>query len=274
MDFRIDATLPATNAELWTLFFDVQRVATLIPGCEDVIELEPLKEFSALMKRKIGPFRLEVPARIVVESHTLERQVVLSAAGVDRVTGTTVDMRLRVDLETQPAAAEPTCRLAVEAILQVGGRLASLGYPIVRKHAEDLFAEFEQRLRAELRGVGVQPALEIDESEASQAITLAGAGHMQAPSPASSDHASAASLARPGRASLPPRSPGSPGTRPQAAARRPRVELVLVWPRVGYCLAVALAVAHAAAAFGQSPWWWVAAPVLGVAAGLGRREAD
>lgn len=271
MDFRIDTTLPATNAELWTLFFDVQRVATLIPGCEDVVELEPLKEFSALMKRKIGPFRLEVPARIFVESHTLERQVVLSAAGVDRVTGTTIDMRLRVDLDTQPAATEPTCRLAVDASLHVGGRLASLGYPIVRKHAEDLFAEFEQRLRAELRGIGRDQALEIDGSQVPQAITLAGAGQMQAPSPASSDHASAADLARPQRPGPPP---GSPGTRPRAAARQRRVELVLVWPRVGYCLAVALAVAHGAAAFGQSPWWWVVAPVLGVAAGLGRREED
>jgi carbon monoxide dehydrogenase subunit G len=272
MDFRIDATLPATNAELWTLFFDVQRVAALIPGCEDVVELEPLKEFSALMKRKIGPFRLEVPARIVVDSHAPERQVVLRAEGVDRVTGTTIDMRLRVDLEAQPAASEPACRLAVEASLQVGGRLASLGYPIVRKHAEDLFAEFEQRLRAELRGVGVEPAPGLGGSEASPVGALAAVGLVKASTPASIDRAPATDLAQTGRPERPSPATGSSDTRQQARARRRRVELVLVWPRMGYSLAAALAVAHGAAAFGQSPWWWVVAPVLGVAAGLGRRE--
>ncbi|RYF37119.1 MAG: hypothetical protein EOO21_00205, partial [Comamonadaceae bacterium] len=88
MDFRIDATLPATSAQLWAIFFDVQRVATLIPGCENVVEVTPLSEFSAVMKQKIGPFKLEVPTRIVVESQTPERQVVLVAKGADKYTGT------------------------------------------------------------------------------------------------------------------------------------------------------------------------------------------
>ena len=51
-----------------------------------------------------------------------------------------------------------------------------------------------------------------------------------------------------------------------------RIELVLLWPRVGISVAVGVAVAHGAVAFGQSPWWWLAAPLLGVAAGLGRRQ--
>ena len=57
MEFKIDAVLPATAAQLWAIFFDVQRVATLIPGCENVTEVEPLKEFAAVMKQKIGPFQ-------------------------------------------------------------------------------------------------------------------------------------------------------------------------------------------------------------------------
>lgn len=269
MEFRIDTTVPATNDELWTLFFDVRRVATLIPGCENVIELEPRKEFSALMKRKIGPFRLEVPARIVVDSQTPRSQVVLSAAGLDRVTGTTIDMRLRVDLEMQPDAAGPACRLAVQANLVVAGRLASLGYPIVKKHAQDLFAEFEQRLRAELRGIDMVPVLAHDGPEAIQVAATVEAGARTAPSPASSESVPAAGLTRPEQSG---QAPGLSGIHHPLRARQRRVELVLIWPRTGYSLMVALAVAHGATAFGQSPWWWVVAPVLGVAAGLGRRD--
>jgi carbon monoxide dehydrogenase subunit G len=243
MEFRIDAVLPATSAQLWAIFFDVQRVATLIPGCEDVTEVEPLKEFSAVMKQKIGPFKLEVPTRIVIESHDLERQVVLVAAGRDKVTGTTIDVRMKVDLEEQRGAGSVECRLGVEASMQVAGRLASLGYPIVKKRSEELFAEFERRLRQELAG--------FDRAR--------GEKPPQAP-------------ARPQVQPQPTAAPRVQPPVPAASNPRRRTELVFVWPRVGISAAVGVAVAHGAVAFGQSPWWWLVAPLLGVAAGLDRRE--
>lgn len=256
MEFRIDAVLPATAAQLWAIFFDVQRVAALIPGCENVTEIRPLEEFSAVMKQKIGPFKLEVPTRITIDTHTVERQVVLLAAGSDRFTGTTLDVRMKVDLEEQPATDGKACRLAVDASMQVAGRLASLGYPIVKKRSEELFGEFERRLRQELSGVRTaQP----------QALPAGAPLPADEPVPAAAALASAPASVAP--AAAPVRSPD--------AARDPRhrVELVLLWPRVGISLAAGIAVAHGAVAFGQSPWWWVAAPLLGVAAGLGRREA-
>jgi carbon monoxide dehydrogenase subunit G len=258
MEFRIDAVLPATSAQLWAIFFDVQRVATLIPGCENVAEVEPLKEFSAVMKQKIGPFKLEVPTRILVESHTVERQVVLVAAGSDKFTGTTIDVRLKVDLEEQRGANGDECRLAVDAGMQVAGRLASLGYPIVKKRSEELFAEFERRLRLEL----------VDFDRASARTMPAAVAAV--PAGPAAPQVQPAPQAQPWTSPLP--AAASRAQAPAPAASRPgRIELVLLWPRVGISVAVGIAVAHGAVAFGQSPWWWLAAPLLGVAAGLGRR---
>jgi carbon monoxide dehydrogenase subunit G len=253
MEFRIDALLPATAQQLWAIFFDVQRVAGLIPGCENVAEVVPLQEFSAVMKQKIGPFKLEVPTRITIESHEIERQVVLVAAGADKFTGTTIDVRMKVDLE-QAGAAAPECRLAVDASMQVAGRLASLGYPIVKKRSEELFAEFQRRLRDELAGIrpaSSEVSATVDHGLPAQGRTEPSARPTSTPQP------------RPDR----PTVPAAP------AAPRDGVELVLLWPRVGITVAVGVAVAHGAVAFGQSPWWWLAAPLLGVAAGLGRRQA-
>src|SRR5690606_30024646 len=142
MDFRIDALLPATAAQLWAIFFDVKRVATLIPGCENVVEIANLKEFSAVMRQKVGPFKLEVPTVIHIDSYAPERQVSLKATGRDKATGTTIDVGMVVNLEEQRDGARPMCKLDVSATMQVAGRLASLGYPIVRKRSEQLFAEF------------------------------------------------------------------------------------------------------------------------------------
>lgn len=268
MEFRIDAVLPATSAQLWAIFFDVQRVAALIPGCENVAEVEPLKEFSAVMKQKIGPFKLEVPTRIMVESHTIERQVVLVAAGSDKLTGTTIDVRLKVDLEEQRSADGVECRLAVDAGMQVAGRLASLGYPIVKKRSEDLFAEFERRLRLDLIGFDhAQP-------QQSSAAPVASADVNAHPAPAAASPGVPVTNDQPVSQPRTTPLPAAPRAHPPApAASRPsRVELVLLWPRVGISVAVGIAVAHGAVAFGQSPWWWLVAPLLGVAAGLGRRE--
>ncbi|OZI29886.1 hypothetical protein CAL29_17445 [Bordetella genomosp. 10] len=272
MDFRIDALLPATASQLWAIFFDVKRVATLIPGCENVEEVEKLKVFSAVMRQKIGPFKLDVPTRIDVESYETERQVRLKAAGSDKATGTSIDVGMEVNLEEQRDGDEVLCKLDVSASMQVAGRLASLGYPIVRKRSEQLFAEFEERLRAELDNVnGVRPA----EPAPGSGRETAGAARPAAAEPLAPTPAAAAQQPQPRQAEAPrqaPRQSPPPRLAPAAGSRRGReIELVFLWPRLGINVAVAVGVAHGAVALGQSPWWWLAAPLLGVAASLGKR---
>lgn len=277
MDFRIDATLPASAAQLWAIFFDVQRVAGLIPGCENVTEVEPLKQFSALMKQKIGPFKLEIPTNIVLGSYTLERHVELSAMGRDKFTGTTIDVRMKVNLDEKRGDDKVECTLGIDAEMQVAGRLASLGYPVVKKRSEELFGEFERRLRNELAGFS-----EPNSSDGAAApVAQISIANPAAAAPAQ-PRCSVASVA-----SVPTPAPSAAVQAPLASYPQhayssqqhvpvPRsshgVDLVLQWPRVGVSVAVACVVAYAATtAFHQSPGWWFVAPMLGVAAGLGRR---
>ena len=147
MNFEIEAALPGAPAAIWQIFFDFNRIATLIPGCESVEEKVPLSLYSARMVQKIGPFRIDVPTDIKIVERDAEKHIALQASGRDRLTGTTLDVRLDVALEA-PAAGGT--RLLVRALMQIGGRLAALGYPVVKKKTEELFAEFERRLRAEL----------------------------------------------------------------------------------------------------------------------------
>jgi len=146
MNFRIDTLLPVEPQALWAVFFDIPRVAGLIPGCENVVESEPLKAYTAVMKQKIGPFKFEVPTQITVEALEAPRHVRLRATGRDRFTGTTIDVSMAVELSVEAGGT----RLGVDAALQIAGRLATLGYPVVKKKSEELFAEFERRVRAEL----------------------------------------------------------------------------------------------------------------------------
>jgi len=147
MNFRMDLTVPAPRDSIWPIFFDVARIASLIPGCEQVTEIEPLELYSAVMKQKIGPFKMEAPAEVRVEEMTEPSRLKAHARGKDKVTGTTMDVMLDVTLEETD---DDGTQLVVDASLTVAGRLASLGFSVVKKKAEEMFAEFERRLRAEL----------------------------------------------------------------------------------------------------------------------------
>lgn len=254
MEFRIDARLPATAVQLWAIFFDVQRVAGLIPGCENVVEGEPFKEYSAVMKQRIGPFKLEAPTRIVVESYTLERNVALRATGRDKFTGTTIEVKLRVGLDEQ---VNQECQLGLDAQMQVAGRLASLGYPIVKKRAQELFAEFEKRLRNELAQLDAAPT---PQSAEPTLTTGQSATATKAVEPV------------PVTAVAAPAQEASPAT----GAATPVVGLLgsvaLLWPRTGISVVAGAAVAYCATVLGESSWWWLVAPALGLVAGIGRKD--
>lgn len=148
MELSSEVRLPGSPAEVWQVLTDVRRVAGCVPGCESVEEEAPLERYRAVMKQRVGPFRLEVPLEIQVQEAREPQRLRARATGRDRATGTAVAADMTITLA---AEAEGT-RLAIVTDLQVGGRLAALGYPMIRKRADETIAEFASRLRAALAG--------------------------------------------------------------------------------------------------------------------------
>jgi carbon monoxide dehydrogenase subunit G len=147
MEFNLCTDLPTSPEAIWPVLLDVRRIAACIPGCEQVEELTELSRYKAVMKQKLGPFRLEVLAEIFVDELAPPQRVRAHATGRDKFTGTTFTVSLAVGLAL---TKEGRSTLTVDAGLNVAGRLASLGYSIIRKRAEENFAEFNQRLKAEI----------------------------------------------------------------------------------------------------------------------------
>jgi carbon monoxide dehydrogenase subunit G len=147
MQFDLATEIPSAPESIWPVLLDVRRIAACIPGCERVEELAPLAHYKALMKQKVGPFRVEVPAEIFVEELTAPQRVRARATGRDKYTGTSFSVTLAVNLTAVDGGRST---LSVGAELTVAGRLAALGYAVIRKRAEETFAEFNQRLNAEI----------------------------------------------------------------------------------------------------------------------------
>jgi carbon monoxide dehydrogenase subunit G len=143
MEFKMSMVVPATPAELWSTLLDVPRISACIPGCDHVEEIERLATYKATVKQKIGPFKIEVPADIVVESITEPSHVRTRATGRDKFTGT----RLVVVLDVTVMPEETGSIFSVDAKVDVQGRLAAMGFGIIKRRVDQNFEEFEKKLK-------------------------------------------------------------------------------------------------------------------------------
>lgn len=146
MEFHVEARLPKSREEIWALFMNVPQIAACIPGCEDVVENEPMKSYSAVLQQKLGPFKLNLPAQITVEENRAPESLKARAAGRDKMTGTQITVALAISLVSEGNDS----LLAVDADMQVAGKLAALGYPVIKKKTEENFEEFKKRLLQQL----------------------------------------------------------------------------------------------------------------------------
>lgn len=150
MDFKMEAELPVEPAKVWPIMIDIAEMTACIPGVEKVEEIDRLKLYNAVMKQKIGPFKLEVPAEMVVDELREPEFVRAHASGKDKFTGTTLRVNFDVSLKSNSGSGS---LLEIAADLQVAGRLASLGHSMIKKKAEENFAEFEKKFRARLESL-------------------------------------------------------------------------------------------------------------------------
>jgi uncharacterized protein len=152
MDFRVEAAIPRTATEVWAVLVDIPRIAGCIPGCEDVEERARLADYSAMLKQKLGPFKVALPATITVQEVREPNWIRAQASGTEKFTGTRIDVTLRVNLRDTESGSS---HMVAECDMQVAGKLASLGYAVIKKKAEENFAEFRLRLLKVLDGCPV-----------------------------------------------------------------------------------------------------------------------
>lgn len=149
MKFEIQTSVECSKEALWSLLFDVSRVAVLIPGCSDVEEIEPLSQYTALIRQKVGPFKFEMPCEIVVDDYVEKARVGITATGQDKRTSTGALVKLVLILVDD--ADKVT--IDIDADIQISGKLATLGFPIVKKKCTDIFREFNENLNQALESI-------------------------------------------------------------------------------------------------------------------------
>jgi carbon monoxide dehydrogenase subunit G len=143
MKFQQRSTVRGDPEQVWAALSDVQQTALCIPGVESV---RPDGENTLLgvMKVRVGPVSVTLDGKVVVrERNDGERRLVMSLEAGDRRVGATVQGTMTVSLA--PGQAGQTA-LLVDADVNLLGKLAGLGQPIIRLKAEQTLREFAKNL--------------------------------------------------------------------------------------------------------------------------------
>src|SRR5436309_11682902 len=142
--------LAATQQDAWNLLRDTKRLAALIPGVESVDSVDAEKYVAKVVER-VGPFRLSLnlEVRIVqaIEPSLLQAELSgVDSFGQNRLSGT-------VSAELKKASSAETL-LSMDSRVEVTGKLATLGAAPIRRRANELFAQFAERLLDEFSPAG------------------------------------------------------------------------------------------------------------------------
>lgn len=142
--------LPLEPAAAWELLLDLPRVAPCIPGVSEVTD-EGNGRFAGRMQAQAGPLRVNLAgtARIVSQD-AARREAQLTLEAADRRLGGSA--RTNMTLRLAATAAGET-ELTISTDTNFGGRLATLGQPIIRRKAAATLEEFARNL-GELAAAG------------------------------------------------------------------------------------------------------------------------
>lgn len=135
----------APAAQVWDLLLDVPGVARCIPGVE---EFEPVGEgvYEGRIRLKVGPISAHFRGRITItEVNPDGRRAAFVAEAADGLIASTVRMTQSFQLEPLPGGGT---ELTLGADIDVRGKLAQLGWGLIRPKVTDTMRQFAANLKA------------------------------------------------------------------------------------------------------------------------------
>lgn len=146
MELSDSFTVESSASKVWELLWDFPRLASCMPGCEEIEAIDE-SNFKARVKQSVGPFRVEMDINLTIQEATPEERIVVTGSGGDRRGNSLKITRAMLEMAT---VSPKETQISYSIDFTLFGKLATLGYPMVKRKSRDLAVEFSRRISAAL----------------------------------------------------------------------------------------------------------------------------
>lgn len=148
MRFEEQIQIRANKIKVWEFLQDVGRLAECIPGCQEMKEISPEKQYALVIEERIGPLRIHFELDIEVVELREAELMWLQVQGSDKKLAAKSKGELKLELLEGNSSNETTLVLIAE--LQLTGKIASLGQAIIKRKVHEVTQAFAQEIKARL----------------------------------------------------------------------------------------------------------------------------
>ena len=145
MQIKDSFTINAPQEKVWELLFDIPRLSQCVPGIESV-EVVDDKTYRGKLIIKVGPIKSQFNGVVRLTEVEPPKRIVGAVDGDDKGSASSIKANFSGTLATVETGTEA----AFVVDVNLRGRLAQFGGPVISATAKKLTAEFAKNLRAQL----------------------------------------------------------------------------------------------------------------------------
>lgn len=145
MQVKDSFVIRAKPEVVWDFLFDIPRLSRCVPGIESV-EVVDDATYRGSLGVRVGPIRSQFSGTVRLTEVTAPTSIAGTVDGDDRASGSALMAGFRGTL----SAVEGGTQAAFVVDVNLRGRLAQFGGPVINATAKKLTAEFANNVRAEL----------------------------------------------------------------------------------------------------------------------------
>jgi hypothetical protein len=143
MKFEGNLTVTRPVEKVWEFLWDVEKLSRCIPGCQSVKTIKEREKYELKIKDSVGPITVQFEMLAAVKMLDPLKRIEIAMEGKDFKAG---GVRQTMALVLTPKGGET--EIGFETDVNVFGRLGTLGYPFVKKKAENVIKEFGDNVKS------------------------------------------------------------------------------------------------------------------------------
>jgi len=145
MKIKDSFIINAPQEKVWDLLFDIPRLSQCVPGIESV-EVVDENTYRGKLVVRVGPIKSQFSGTVTLTEVVPPQMIAGTVVGDDRASASSVKAGFSGTL----ARVETGTEAAFVVDVNLRGRLAQFGGPVISATARKLTAEFAKNLRAQL----------------------------------------------------------------------------------------------------------------------------